>query len=138
MVFKKRILPLVLGCAFVYGGNVGFNAYNHHNVEINNRGDRTFEKIDGAFSHTSLRFRGNDSTLTRGPPNYRSFDDNGADGRVDRIFLVGNPFVRGSSNTSFDRDTDFNDYRAVFESADKELAEQLQRFSLDYKGNRLN
>ena len=134
----RKALPFVLGPILTYSGCAGINAYFHHNVETNDRGYKSFEKIDGAFDHTSLSFRGNNVTLNRRGFNYRLIEDNDSDGKVDRVFLAGNPFVRGSNSQSFDRDSDFNDNPAIFENADKELREQLDRFGLDFKGNRTN
>ena len=138
MSFGKKILPFIVGSALTYGVCVGFNAYNHHNVEINDHGNRTFEKIDGAFSYTSLEFRGDKLTLDNRSLNYQSFDDNNADGKVDKIFLGSNPFVRGSFSRFFYRESDFKDNSKIFEEADRELKEQLDRFGLDLQGNRIN
>ena len=139
MSLKGKISQLILTSGLAYGVLTGINAYNHHNIEIEDRGDKTFQKIDGALSHTILKFTTHAIALNRcSAMNYRTFTDNNSDGKVDRVFLGGNPFLRGFSCQSFYRETDLKDYSPIFEQADKELAEQLDRFGLDYKGNRLD
>lgn len=124
----ERICGVVLGL----GVCTGINFYKHHNVsyEIVQEGKKVFQKADGIFTYTELEINKDGSVNINRYPfgDIRFYTDKDGDGNVDSIFQGSNLFVRGSHSRSFERDKHLKQYPAVFQDADRDFRQQMQRF----------
>ncbi|MGM5482174.1 MAG: hypothetical protein ACQESF_01820 [Nanobdellota archaeon] len=126
-VVKAVGLPII----FSVGVFTGYNFYSHHNVSYETQEKKVFQKVDGVMSHTTLEFNKENGAITLIRDNFldlKIYKDTNGDRRVDSLYELGNPFLRGSHPRSFERDEDFEQYTMVFEDADWALAKQLKRF----------
>lgn len=119
-------VPLVVTA----GALTGLNFYRHHNVHYELGGNKLFKKADGLFGYTVLEI---DKEGSVGIDRYSFantifYTDKDGDGNVDNIFQWPNLFLRGSHLGIFERGKHLNQYPIVFQDADRDFREQMQRF----------
>jgi hypothetical protein len=102
------------------------NLYENHSVYYRSGDERVFKKVDSFLSYTTLTISDDRSmSLYRNGFSSRRFYDKNGDGLVDRISVCGNPLKRGFHVEYFEKR---DENPLLFESADQELENQLQRF----------
>ncbi len=116
-------VPLLLGAT---------NLYYHHNISYEDGVKEVYQKVDGIIGYTEVTVaRSRKIDLIRySLLNFRGYIDYDGDGRVDDVFIKGNPFLRKGHDKSFVRNKNFNEHRDIFLEADKDFAEQLERFGI--------
>ena len=136
---ERIALPIALGfglpiasVATGIGMYAGVNFYQHQNVnyEIVMEGKKVFQKVDGIFGYTELEINKDGSVIISkySFENGISYTDEDGDGNVDRIIQLSNLFVRGSYSNIFSRDKNLKQYPNVFQDADRDFRQQMQRF----------
>lgn len=133
MSLTKTVGKLALLALAPLGGWTGLNFYTYHNVAYEEvDGTRVFQKADGVYSSTRLEINPDGSVgIERFSFFPRGYTDDRGDGKVDRISRHPHLFARGSSTKDVKelyRTKDLGQYPEVFESADQDFREQMERF----------
>ncbi len=128
-IVKVLILSIIIpiSCA---GGFIGYNFCAHNNVNYETDDKKVMHKVDGIFGHTSLEInKSDDSVKIRryNPLDLRLYYDYNRDNTVDRVYREGILFLRNSQK-SFYIDRDLKEYPIIFQEANKDFMEQMQRF----------
>lgn len=130
----KTIINLIAGPSIAISILAGINFYFNHNVNYETDDKIVFKKADQILANTEVNIgKGKhwiSITRTSILQGYRSYTDEDGDKKVDTIYSSSSPFKRGSHWRSFSRDKHFEDYKDIFETADKEFSEQLKRFNI--------
>ena len=132
MSLNKKVRSVGFVLLGYFGFVTGCNFYTHHNVSYETDNEKIVKKADGIFAYTTLGINESDGAINISRDsflNWRSYKDKDGDGDVDRVYRkLGNPLVRGSHSRTFDRDKDLTQFPKVFEEADRDFKNQMQRF----------
>lgn len=117
------------------GGLGAINLYAHHNVVSEYKDFTVFEKADGILGFTMAIVRKNEIKIKRlHALDYKSWEDTNLDGKVDSVYIPKSISPRGQpEDRIYIRDKDIKRHPEVFEKADIEFREQMQRFGLHSK-----
>jgi len=129
---RKLALSVGIPAVAWIGVLTGYNFYAHHNTSYETDNKKVVQKADGIMAHTELEIdteNGSVEITRHHALNFRSYTDSNGDGNVDRVYRrLGNPFARGSHSRSFERDKHMEQYPTVFQEADRDFRQQMQRF----------
>ena len=124
----KDLGKIVAGAILVVGSLQGANCYQHQGVSYLYGDRRHLEKADFFLGNTQLEIGGYTTELRKTGLNSIFYTDNGNDGVVDEIFISPFLLARGAHSVKLDRTKDLGRHTATFLEADRELAEQMERF----------
>lgn len=129
---KSCVAGAVIGLFGGLGIVTGFNYYINHNVSYETDDKRVFKKADGIFRNTTLKIdKNNDSIyIVRSHPDYRTYDDKNGNEILDEVCFGTKLFTRGSHYRCFDRDKHLEQYPLIFQEADEDFKQQIQRFEV--------
>ncbi len=128
-LYKKAFLG-VLPCIFILDIGTSINYIAHHNNNYEIEGKKVFEKADGFFAHTRLEINKDNSRrmIRYSLSDNLVYIDRDFDGNIENIFRYSNPFERNNYSEIFEKEKDFESYASVFEDAQKDFDEQMNRF----------
>lgn len=127
----KSIVVFIAGAGTALGMLAGINFYEHHNVSYETDNQRVFQKADGILGYTEVRIDEDGSVKMNrfSWGNNRGYTDKDANGVVDETFgSIPNQFSRGSHFGYLKRNEHLRQYAAVFQEADGDFRQQVQRF----------